>query len=412
MAKNNIEKYLSRYAEPEVAQLEDLIPKLPQTKFDYACVVPAYKETTTFVDQLLESHLKNKTILLVLVINQPDSEADTELQLALYHHVSQLGTTLSQSEQLKWLSLKNSKSSILLVDRFESPIPNNFGVGLARKIGCDLALELYHRGLVNSKFIGSTDADAQLPADYFDEISKLSMDTSFAVFNFSHISDNNELYLANRRYETALRYYVAGLNYAGSDYGHYTIGSLLAVNLEHYAMARGFPKRSAGEDFYLLNKLAKLGSWKFFEKSTVKLQARTSNRVPFGTGPAVAKILELTDNQQQYYYYHPSLFEKLRTLLSHFTTLNGDNIEEWSAKVEPDILIALNHIGFEKFYRQNKNNAHGQFKKQLTNWFDNFKTLKFLHSLRESNASLKDIPLEISVEMAPFRINDFPVVDD
>ena len=64
----------------------------------------------------------------------------------------------------------------------------------------------------------------------------------------------------SRLYEYSLRYYVAGLTYAQSPYAFHTIGSTMAVNAEHYASVRGFPRREAGEDFYLLNKLAKVGS--------------------------------------------------------------------------------------------------------------------------------------------------------
>ena len=48
------------------------------------------------------------------------------------------------------------------------------------------------------------------------------------------------------------------MKYARSPYAFHTIGSTMAVSANHYAKVRGFPKREAGEDFYLLNKLAKV----------------------------------------------------------------------------------------------------------------------------------------------------------
>ncbi len=68
------------------------------------------------------------------------------------------------------------------------------------------------------------------------------------------------VFLATQLYELSLRYYVAGMKFARSPYAFHTIGSSMAVSPVHYARVRGFPKREAGEDFYLLNKLAKLGS--------------------------------------------------------------------------------------------------------------------------------------------------------
>ena len=49
-----------------------------------------------------------------------------------------------------------------------------------------------------------------------------------------------------------------GLGFAGSPYAYHSVGSTLAVRAEAYAIVRGVPKRAAGEDFYLLDKLAKV----------------------------------------------------------------------------------------------------------------------------------------------------------
>lgn len=402
---------MNKYAEPEVAQLDDLLSNTKISSLEFACVIPAYKETTQFVEKLVESHLTNKSILLIVVVNQPDYDENVLPQKELHQEITTMGNVISSSEHLTWLSLNNSLSAILLVNRFDSPIEEKYGVGQARKIGCDLALALYKKDYLKHRFIGSTDADATLPSDYFEQIKSLGKNNSFAVFNFSHQSIDKQIHQANHRYETALRYFVSGLAHAGSDYGHYTIGSLLVINLKDYAVARGFPKRSAGEDFYLLNKLAKTGSWTFFKQSVVRLEARPSDRVPFGTGPTVSKILGLADSDQDYCYYHPQLFEQLKSLLSQLDNLNGENYKTWSTSLDANILKALNLIGFEKFYSQNCHSSDRQFNKQLHNWFDNFKTLKFLHAVREVFSDYKDIPLEQAIQVAPFAIADSPVVD-
>ena len=41
------------------------------------------------------------------------------------------------------------------------------GVGLARKIGCDIALKLYHSDVVKTAWIFTTDADVILPNELF-----------------------------------------------------------------------------------------------------------------------------------------------------------------------------------------------------------------------------------------------------
>ena len=105
-------------------------------------------------------------------------------------------------------------------------------------------------------------------------------------------------------------------------YGFTTIGSLITVNPEHYAKVRGFPKRDAAEDFYLLNKMAKVGAVRSIQAPIVEIEARLSTRVPFGTGPALAKILE--SGIEDYLFYHPMVFEELRAFLDGFSSL-------WSA---------------------------------------------------------------------------------
>ena len=60
-------------------------------------------------------------------------------------------------------------------------------------------------------------------------------------------------------YEISLRYYVLGLAAARSSYAYQSIGSTLCVDAPAYLSVRGFPKRAVGEDFYLLDKLAKVG---------------------------------------------------------------------------------------------------------------------------------------------------------
>jgi hypothetical protein len=46
-----------------------------------------------------------------------------------------------------------------LVERSQG-LPHKEGVGLARKIGCDIALSLYERGTLKSRWLHTTDADA------------------------------------------------------------------------------------------------------------------------------------------------------------------------------------------------------------------------------------------------------------
>lgn len=382
--KNSIEKYLKNYAEPEVAQLVTF----PNSYvFDHSLVIPVYKESADFIKALASGLLINHKVLVVLVINQPETDENLEPQQTLFNQVIALSSSVKQlSQSLTLVSLINSQSAVLLVNRFEQPIPVKQGVGLARKIGADVALYLINNKNIRSRIIASTDADASLPDDYFCQQTQLVSDVSVAYFNFCHHSEDAQVNQATQTYERSLRYYVDGLKHAGSKYAFFTIGSTLIFNAEAYAQVRGFPKKSAGEDFYLINKLAKVGKTKFIDSSKITLKARISDRVPFGTGPAVKKILELQNSNQIFSYYAFEVFEALKVVNDNdFKLANNPNeYLAWLDSLPKHCNEALLAIGFEKFINPQLNQKPKQFIKLWLDWFDAFRTLKFIHFLRDN----------------------------
>ena len=60
-------------------------------------------------------------------------------------------------------------------------------------------------------------------------------------------------------YELTMHHYVLHLQAIGSPYAFHTLGSSCVIHSHAYAAVRGMPLRNAAEDFYLLNKLAKVG---------------------------------------------------------------------------------------------------------------------------------------------------------
>ncbi|WP_085299767.1 glycosyltransferase family protein [Cognaticolwellia mytili] len=410
-------KYLAHYAEQEVASLVSF-PK--QFDYQHVLVIPAFQESVQFIERFIASSLAEQQCLLIVVVNQPDSDfgqQHSQVQVDLERDILALGLMLWQQDNLRLVSLVNSSinpqsnSAVLLVNRYTQPIPAEQGVGLARKIGADLAADLFLRGRIVSPWIHSSDADAHLPDNYFSAHSTENIAVTHLVeakiavatcCNFYHHSEQPKIHQANKLYETALRYYVAGLHFAQSPYAYFTIGSILSFDIYAYCQVRGFPKRSAGEDFYLLNKLAKLGTVLYIPEVTIKLDARPSERVPFGTGPAVKSIITLTEQARDYTYYNPKVFIELKTCLLAFDSL-------WQYRDEPQIWLkflptitqqALENIGVLSFITKQQKASKAQFDKQLIVWFDSFKTLKFIHALRE--LGLNNIPLEQALAKAPF----------
>ena len=403
-------KYLQLYAEPEAQEFTDF-----PFRFEQVLVIPCHGEPIGAIHELLQLPETESSILVILVINQPDlSPAGGGDQ--------QLWDQLKTRYTSKWVaksgmvlySLPDSKNSLLVVDRFSEgrQIPYEQGVGLARKIGADIACRLICEQKIASHWIHSTDADVKLPQDYF-QPPVLNSGNAALIYPFQHYCTDKTLKLPIDLYEFRLRYYVAVLQWSGSSYGYHTIGSLICMDACSYAKVRGFPRRAGAEDFYLLNKLAKVGKIQSLGAPTVQIEARISNRVPFGTGPALDSIRALNLPLDDYRFYHPRSFitlacwhgligplwharkqyqkdglhQTLEALLK--TQQNHASIKTISHEpilVQADRLYKiLGALKLEKFldhgFRQSSNQS--AFEKQMHDWFDGFKTLRFIHLSRD-----------------------------
>lgn len=379
---------------------------IPAMRWKQVVLIPAYKESAQFLTRFIQQ-FSNTKVLLIVVINQPESDHQQQPQYALWQQVIASGERVWQNQNLNLIKSTDSQVDILAVNRFTlgQRIPVKQGVGLARKIGADLAAWLISNEYVARPQIYSTDADALLPDNYITD-STLSKNTVAGVFDFRHVSDGNiDIDKATQLYEKRLHYYVEGLAYAGSIYAYHTIGSCLTFSLSGYCQVRGFPKRSGGEDFYLLNKLAKLGEMGETVKvqqlsPCIQLKARISDRVPFGTGPAVADIIAQQLQDETYLVYHPQSFVRLKSLLLAFQhlCLEGINIETFAETLDPVSNVFLQKSGFfqqfEKWCKQYKGDG---LLLTIHHWFDAFRTLKFIHFQRDND--LPDVSLSIAKQI-------------
>ena len=401
-----MQKYLRHYAEPETAALDGLLDWLPdQGHWQNVMVIPACNETPEF---LRPPPPCGGRCLLVLVINESVSAPD---QVSLNNQA--LAATVQARFELQWQSapdfsgfklslLRDSLAprDVLLVDRFSEgrKFPAKGGVGHARKIGVDLAVSLIHRKRISSPWVHCTDADVQLPETYFtcsDAVQNSPPGYAALVYPFHHSDnrdevENREVILATQLYELSLRYYVAGMKFARSPYAFHTIGSTMAVSAIHYAKVRGFPRREAGEDFYLLNKLAKVGTVLELgmgpDCKPLEIEARRSDRVPFGTGAAVIKITDLADPVRDFRFYDPAVFELLQQWLQSLPVIWQSRSKDLAISIENQSLLAgLKQIktdqALEHAFRQSKD--LDQFTRQMHTWFDAFRTLKLIHILRD-----------------------------
>jgi len=398
----SIGKYLQRYAESEIHFVHNLTHQ-----WQHVVCIPAFDEAET-LPLLLESLSKNKNLLVILVLNSPVSATNTDASLRTQKLVELIKQQFSLqkiiNEQCELRQLNNNGSDLLLLQNYS--IPDKQGVGLARKIACDIACQLIYDNKILSPWIHNTDADVDLPADYLGATLQLHDDTAAALYPFSHkINPQNKSQRSLQLYEYSLHYYVEALSWATSPYTFHSIGSTLLLHHKYYALARGFPRRAAGEDFYLLNKLKKIGEIQSLSKPVISLSGRSSSRVPFGTGPAINKINELKNSETDYLFYHPQCFFYLKRWLSLLPALwQGNELDEL---LNDKLLFnSLVDIGVNKSISHARENSKDQagFNKHMHNWFDSFKTLKLIHNLR--NRELGSINLK---QLQNYK-NEFPFI--
>ena len=139
-----------------------------------------------------------------------------------------------------------------------------------------------------------------------------------------------------------------GLRHAGSPYAYHSIGSCIAVVPRHYAAVRGVPKLRAGEDFYLLNKLAKVGRIQNARSSPITIKARKSLRVPFGTGRATD---EIEQNINRYHIYSPRIFDLIKTWLDCLVSLDDMSPSTSFESVCQQASTTLDSIDADRLYK-------------------------------------------------------------
>lgn len=369
--KDIISQYLMTYAEPEKDDAA-----LVSDCFRYCLVIPAFREEWEKLQRVWEA--VDPDCLIILVNNS--LTADDPQTVKLRSEIEANSELLRSSGTASYLTT-NDQRTLLLIDRCKHPIPEKQGVGLARKIGADIALTLIDNGQITEPWIFNTDADVSLPESYFAAIAGQHSGHSAAVlYPFIHRPVPG-FDVACTLYEISLHYYLLGLKYAASHYAFFTVGSTIAVHADHYAMVRGFPRRSAGEDFYLLNKLAKTGNIVQLSHPSIEISGRPSDRVPFGTGAGIRRILDLADPMNDYPYYNPRIFRCLRQFLQeldhcqHAADL-GAHFEKSKARqwCESSGLFSL--------IESKRKLPPEVFRKFIVDWMDGFRTLKFVHHLQ------------------------------
>jgi hypothetical protein len=262
-------------------------------------------------------------------------------------------------------------------------LPARFaGVGLARKIGMDEAVGRFVGTSRCDGLIASLDADSKVAPNYLYELRHefssnrgcpgISIHFEHPVSNLS----SSVLREAIVQYELHLRCYVAGQRLAGFPYAFHTIGSSMACRADVYASQGGMNRRKGGEDFYFIQKLIALGGYRALTTTTVYPGVRISNRVPFGTGPALKKAVV---HPAEFESYSPKIFRDLE----HFCKVVAKQLPEDFEDSIHNCPVALQRFLEQQKFVDRLKEIRGNvvtvptFRKRVFRWFNAFRFLKF-----------------------------------
>ena len=264
----------------------------------------------------------------------------------------------------------------------------------------DIAASLINQGVVSGNWLFTTDADAELPENYFN-VETGSADAAF-IYPFKHVAQPG-LELPMQLYELSMLYYVAGLRWANSPYAYPTIGSTISCSVDRYAAVRGFPKRNTGEDFYLLNKLRKTGKVRLGDGDPIIISGRISDRVPIGTGQAIRAIHALDSPIAEFTLEHPRCFSQLKRFLNWLDGVSDTQPDQLSTG-DPNTDGYVRQIGLIGHYEHKRQQSPtpAVMRKHLDDWFDGLKTRQFIHHFRDQRFGRVTLA---ELESTPFMSN-------
>lgn len=199
-----------------------------------------------------------------------------------------------------------------------------YGVGWARKILMDeIAL------IANPEdIIISLDADTVFNSGYFSSVVKTIQNhpkaVALAVPYYHLLTNNQETDRHILRYEIYMRYYSLNLWRIKCPYNFTALGSAIALPVWAYRKIKGITPHISGEDFYFLLKLRKLGDVILWNTEKVYPAARYSDRVFFGTGPAMIK--GKSGDWSSYPIFHTQLFDEVEQSFKAFFNLHKTDI--------------------------------------------------------------------------------------
>lgn len=363
-----------------------LIKEAPDNDTGIIVVVPAFDEPEiiSLLDSLGSCYKPQCKIEIIIIINAPAWAESRSLKNNL--------TAIGRIE--RWKRYNHAHFFRLFSINLGQPSLRNWGVGLARKAGMDEALRRFNLIDKPDGIIVNLDADCHVQKNYFQALEKEFLhkkDRKACSIYFEHPLEGivypDEIYKSIAKYELHLRYYRQALKFTGFPYSFHTIGSTIAVKASAYVRSGGMNRRTAGEDFYFIQKLVPAGGYFSLNSTTVFPSPRISERVPFGTGPVVGRMVNCEEICLK--TYNPQAFKDLHDffkLVEESYDCDDRQMHDLYSVFPLSLKTFLTKDEWISRIMEIRNNTSGpnSFTKRFFNWFNMFKIVKYLNYVHNS----------------------------
>jgi hypothetical protein len=361
--------------------------------FDCGMIVfiPCFREPEILLtlDSLEKCTSPRQKVEIIVLLNHSETASD---ELKTYNKIT-------RNEIDQWIkNRQKSKFSYFAIGPVELP-KKWAGVGLARKSAMDEALLRFNKLEKPNGIIVSLDADTLVEENYLVEIEnhfKEYPENVGATIAFQHQTEglSEKQFRGIKLYEKYLLYYRNALAFIGYPNPMFTIGSAFAVTAEGYVKRGGMTRRQAGEDFYFLQTLAQTGVVGEITSTMVFPSARTSDRIPFGTGPAIAKWMK--DEADLTLTYNFQAFIDLKKFFDRLNELYLTNESSYFHVISQLPEPIFHFLQQDNFWRElndlNQNCSSLQsFQLRFFHKFNAFKILKFMNFGHESFYNKADL---------------------
>ena len=257
----NFENTLNKYKQKLIYHDLNRHIKPIRNSYQYFIVIPVLNELEYLFKTLnsinnQNSELLKKTLIVIVINNRADSSIH-----------------IKKNNRLTYEKIKkcNFEFEYVTLDYFSNGNElsvKKYGVGVARKIGMDYCLQF----ATGNSLLFSLDADTLISKSYLQLITKYYHSSNFntCIVKFLHQkSSNPKIEKAIRLYEDILYDIAYKIKQCNSPYGYVSMGSTIICKVKAYIAVGGMPQKSAAEDFYFMQSLAKFSEINFLINKSI-----------------------------------------------------------------------------------------------------------------------------------------------